>query len=224
MESPATYNLAGRNKQYIRDYRVNYPLVNNYKDGQLDISAEVVNGEGTQVEAVLFDGTNVVTTLNATPSENIAKLSAMVPAAKPWTAETPNLYELLISLKDGNGQVLEVIRQDVGFRTIEIKGGNLLVNGQYIYIKGVNMHEHNDTTGHVIDEALMIKDITMMKQHNINTMRTCHYPQPERWYELCSKYGLYLIGEANIESHGMGYGKESLANRSSLGRSTHVPH
>ncbi|HBL75157.1 MAG: beta-galactosidase [Bacteroidetes bacterium GWF2_42_66] len=203
--------LAGRNKQYIRDFRVTYPLVNNYKDGQLDISAEVVNGEGTQVEAVLFDGANIVTTLNATTSGNTAKLSALVPAAKPWTAETPNLYELLISLKEGNGQVLEVIRQDVGFRTVEIKGGNLLVNGQYIYVKGVNMHEHNDTTGHVIDEALMLKDIQMMKLHNINTMRTCHYPQPERWYELCNKYGLYLIGEANIESHGMGYGKESLA-------------
>ncbi|MDX9882799.1 MAG: glycoside hydrolase family 2 TIM barrel-domain containing protein [Prolixibacteraceae bacterium] len=203
--------LAARNQQYIRDFRVASPLVNKYTDGQLDVSVEVVNGEGMQVEAVLFEGANEVANLKASPVENIAKLSAVVSSAKPWTAETPNLYELLISLKDGNGQVLEVIRQDVGFRTIGIKDGNLLVNGQYIYIKGVNIHEHHDVKGHVVDEETMMKDIFMMKSHNINTVRTSHYPQPERWYELCNKYGLYLIDEANIESHGMGYGKESLA-------------
>ena len=203
--------IAGRNKQHIRDFRVDAPLVNNYTDGQLDVTVELVNGDGTKVEAELFDGAGLVAKLDVVPSENNLKFAATIPSAKPWTAETPHLYELLISLKDANGQLLEVIRQDVGFRTIEIKGGNLLVNGQYIYVKGVNLHEHHDVTGHVVDEETMMKDIYMMKLHNINTVRTSHYPQPERWYELCNKYGLYVIDEANIESHGMGYGKHSLA-------------
>ncbi|MCA1759773.1 MAG: glycoside hydrolase family 2, partial [Bacteroidales bacterium] len=106
---------------------------------------------------------------------------------------------------------MEVIRQEVGFRTVEIKDANLLVNGQYVYLKGANLHEHHDVTGHVVDKETMLKDIYTMKAHNLNAVRTSHYPQPELWYELCNKYGLYVIDEANIESHGMGYGEESLA-------------
>ena len=142
---------------------------------------------------------------------NTIDFASVVEHAKPWTAETPDLYTLFIELKDDKGETIEAIRQDVGFRTIEIKDGQLHVNGKYIYLKGTNLHEHHEVTGHVMDEATMIKDIEVMKAHNINAVRTSHYPQPERWYELCNRYGLYLVDETNIESHGMGYGKRSLA-------------
>ena len=201
--------LLAQNTEHIRDFRVQSPLINNYTDGKLQLAVDVVNGENTTVEAVLLDGENVLTSMQGKGAG--FDMSAEIPAVKKWSAEIPNLYELLITLKDASGQVLEVISQDVGFRTSEIKDGNLLINGQYVYLKGVNLHEHHDRTGHVVDEETMLKDILMMKSHNINGVRTSHYPQPERWYELCNKYGLYLIGEANIESHGMGYGKESLA-------------
>jgi len=138
-------------------------------------------------------------------------LSANIPSAKPWSAENPNLYKLLITLKDKAGKTIEVIRQDVGFRTVEIKNAQLLINGVAIYVKGVNIHEHNEITGHYQNEATMLQDIFQMKSHNINAVRTSHYPEPERWYELCNQYGIFLVDEANIESHGMGYGPKSLA-------------
>ena len=133
-----------------------------------------------------------------------------VPDVKKWSAEIPNLYELIITIKNEEG-IIEVIKQDVGFRTVEIKDATLRVNGEYVYMKGANLHEHNDVTGHVQDKETMLLDIKTMKEHNLNAVRTSHYPQPELWYELCNKYGLYIIDEANIESHGMGYGPESLA-------------
>jgi beta-galactosidase len=128
-----------------------------------------------------------------------------------WTAETPHLYKLLLTLRDAAGKTLEVIPCQVGFRKVEIKEGNLLVNGQRILIKGVNRHEIDPDRGQAITVEGMIKDITVMKQHNLNTVRTSHYPNQPAWYDLCDRYGLYLIDEANIESHGMGYGPESLA-------------
>ncbi|HDR50753.1 MAG TPA: DUF4981 domain-containing protein, partial [Mariniphaga anaerophila] len=140
---------------------------------------------------------------------NVA-FEAVLPKIKKWSAEYPNLYELIITLKNADG-IVEVIRQEVGFRTVEIKDATLQVNGQYVYLKGANLHEHHDVTGHVVDKETMLKDIYTMKAHNLNAVRTSHYPQPELWYELCNKYGLYVIDEANIESHGMGYGDESLA-------------
>lgn len=138
---------------------------------------------------------------------------AVLQNVKQWSAEIPNLYELVISVKNGEN-VVEVIRQDVGFRTSEIKNGNLLINGKYVYLKGANIHEHHEKTGHYVEMETMLQDIKIMKEHNLNAVRTSHYPQPELWYELCNKYGLYLIDEANIESHGMGYGSESLAKDS----------
>ena len=122
-----------------------------------------------------------------------------------WTAETPNLYTLVISLKHTNGDVIEATGCKVGFRTVEIKDKQLMVNGKPILVKGVNYHEHNEYTGHYVPEELMLKDFELWKQYNINTIRTCHYPQQERFYELCDQYGFYVIDEANIESHGMGY-------------------
>jgi beta-galactosidase len=211
--------LMARNPQHIRDYRVSSPLVNNYQDGELKLSVEVVNSAQTTpsvtLEAVLMDGETKVAEINQkiqTGTQPVSVSNSIrIPAAKPWTAENPNLYQLLITLKDETGKIIEVIRQDVGFRTVEIKNAQLLVNGVAIYVKGVNIHEHNDTTGHYQDEATMLRDILLMKSYNINAVRTSHYPQPERWYELCNQYGIFLVDEANIESHGMGYGAKSLA-------------
>ena len=211
--------LMARNPQHISDYRVSSPLVNNYQDGDFKLDVEVVNSAQTTpsvtLEAVLMDGETKVAEINQKIQTGTQPVSVsnsiMVPAAKPWTAENPNLYQLLITLKDESGKIIEVLRQDVGFRTVEIKDAQLLVNGVAIYVKGVNIHEHNDTTGHYQDEATMLRDILLMKSHNINAVRTAHYPQPERWYELCNQYGIFLVDEANVESHGMGYGEKSLA-------------
>ena len=122
-----------------------------------------------------------------------------------WTSETPNLYSLILYLKDNSGKTIEIVSCKVGFRKVEIKGGQLLVNGVPIMIKGVNRHEHDPVTGHVVSEESMIRDIQLIKHFNINAIRTSHYPNDPRWYELCDKYGLYVVDEANIESHGMGY-------------------
>ena len=211
--------LMARNPQHISDFRVSSPMVNNYQDGEFKLEVEVVNSAqntpSVTLEAVLLDGKTKVAEINQviqTAAQPVSVTnSIMVPAAKPWSAENPNLYQLLITLKDETGKIIEVLRQDVGFRTVEIKNAQLLINGVAIYVKGVNIHEHNDTTGHYQDEATMLKDILLMKSHNINAVRTSHYPQPERWYELCNQYGLFLIDEANVESHGMGYGEKSLA-------------
>ncbi len=170
------------------------------------------------LEAILYEAENPVKSLSkeVAPGDNKSVLTFMetIPSVKKWSAETPHLYELILLLKDNEGQVIEALRQDVGFRTVEIRDKLLLVNGQYVYLKGVNLHEHHDVTGHVVNEETMVKDIELMKKHNLNAVRTSHYPQPERWYELCNKYGIYLIDEANIESHGMGYEEASLAKDS----------
>ena len=129
----------------------------------------------------------------------------------PWSAESPKLYELDIFLEDKKCRLIERLSSYIGFRTSEIKDGKLLINGQYVLIKGVNRHEHDPYTGHVISRESMERDIAMMKQMNINTVRTCHYPDDPYWYELCDKYGLYVWDEANCESHAQGYGEKSLA-------------
>ena len=209
--------LMARNPQHIRDFRVTANLDDDYTTGLFRLNAEVtkVSEESlVKVEAHLFDGENLIEHFSAESDNGMISFASKYNNVKQWSAETPDLYNLEIILKDARGEVIEVIRQDVGFRRVEIKGNNLLVNGEYIYLKGVNLHEHHDVTGHVVDEATMLKDIEVMQSHNINAVRTSHYPQPERWYELCNRYGLYVIDEANIESHGMGYGEESLAKDS----------
>ncbi len=211
--------LKARSPQHIRDFRVRSALVNGYKHGQLQVNVDVANvsdiAAPVTVTATLLDGDLAVATVtrqaNTTGPSTVVELKKTVIAAKPWSAETPNLYELVVHLRDEAGKTIEVVRQDVGFRTIEITEQQLKVNGKAVTLKGVNLHEHHDVMGHVVDEATMLEDIRVMKSHNINAVRTSHYPQPERWYELCNQHGLYVIDEANIESHGMGYGKESLA-------------
>ncbi len=220
-----TYLLA-RDKQNIRDFKVIAGLDSTYTNGTFKLEAELVNfnqeDANLTVEAELLDGENAVKSYTKTveladSSQVIAIADDIIPGVKTWSAETPNLYQLLITLKDAEGRIVEVIRQDVGFRQVEIRNAQLLVNGRPIYVKGVNIHEHNEVTGHVQDVETMLKDIKLMKTHNINTVRTSHYPEPEMWYKLCNIYGLYLIDEANIESHGMGYGPESLAKQPEWG-------
>ena len=130
---------------------------------------------------------------------------------KPWSAESPNLYQMEIGIFDRKDNLLEMLSTNIGFRTVEIKDGKLLVNGQYVLIKGVNRHEHDPYTGHVVSREAMEADVAMMKRMNINTVRTCHYPDDSYWYELCDRYGLYVWDEANCESHAQGYGEKSLA-------------
>lgn len=215
--------LKAQNPVHIRDFRVSSPLINNYQDGDFKLMLELANSSDepvpVSVDVKLTQASDIVADLKIklelSPGRDQAIFGQVIDQIMPWTAETPNLYELIVELKDGDGNNIEAFRQDVGFRTVEFINNQLHINGQYVYLKGVNLHEHHDVTGHVVDEETMIKDIKTMKMHNINAVRTSHYPQPERWYELCNKYGLYLVDEANIESHGMGYGEESLAKDTS---------
>ncbi|WP_346862391.1 glycoside hydrolase family 2 TIM barrel-domain containing protein [uncultured Draconibacterium sp.] len=202
--------LKARNKQSLKDFRILSSLDRTYTNGVFDLAIDLANNGELTVEAVLSDNGTVVKEFSETTSSQAVQFSAEIPNVKQWSAEIPNLYELIITLKNADG-IVEVIKQDVGFRTIEIKDAMLHVNGKYVYIKGADLHEHNDITGHVQDKETMLLDIKIMKENNLNAVRTSHYPQPELWYELCNKYGLYIVDEANIESHGMGYGPETLA-------------
>ena len=211
--------LVARNSTHVFDFQIKSGLDGLYKDGIFNADITLRNlGKTTQditVEAKLLDGNAKVLEFskkaNVISGNQSISFDGKLANVKKWTAETPNLYQLVITTKDEAGKIIESLGCQVGFRTSEIKNGKLCVNGVPIYVKGVNIHEHNEINGHVQDLATMIKDIETMKKFNINTVRTSHYPEPEKWYELCDKYGLYLIDEANIESHGMGYGKESLA-------------
>ncbi|MDE6808296.1 MAG: beta-galactosidase, partial [Prevotella sp.] len=185
--------LYARPKQHIQDIVV----TQDYVDGKGVLKVNVNAPKGTTVEQQLTDNSNAEVSLTD---------------VKPWSAETPNLYNLLVTLKKGD-KTLEVVRLRVGFRHIEIKGGQLLVNGQPILIKGADRHELDPDGGYVVSVDRMIEDIKIMKQLNINAVRTCHYPDDPRWYDLCDEYGIYVTAEANIESHGMGYGDRTLAKR-----------
>jgi len=205
--------LHARPKAYIGDFFAKGDLENNYTDGKLDIDVAIASKSEDkneyEVEASLFDkGKEIWTGTSKGVPGSTVKLSRSIPSPRKWTAETPELYTLVLTLKDNSGKGLESVSSQIGFRKVEIKDSQLLVNGVAVRLKGVNMHEHNDVTGHVIDEALILKDIKTMKSFNINAMRTCHYPQQELWYQMCDRYGLYLIDEADIESHGMGYNKD----------------
>jgi beta-galactosidase len=217
--------LYAKNKVSISDFFVKSLLTNNYTDGELSLNVKVRNStskkQKVKVHAELFDAENnrildekfkLVAYTEDQPSQ--ITFSKQLPGIKHWTAETPNLYKLVISLENRKGEILDVVSASTGFRTAEIIDGQFCINGKPVLIKGVNRHEHDEFKGHVVDEKSMLEDIRLMKTHNINTVRTCHYPDDPRWYELCNIYGLYVIDEANIESHGMGYGKKSLAKDS----------
>jgi len=211
-----TVFLHARPKTFINDFFAVGDLENNYNDGllKLAVSLKGASTEGGDfiIDAILYDGGEKVYSdkKDVKLFEGKAEVGFVknFPSVKKWSAEKPNLYSLVLNLKDMNGNILESVSSKIGFRKVEIVNSQLLVNGVAIYIKGTNMHEHSDVNGHVIDEATILRDIRVMKSNNINAVRTSHYPQQELWYEMCDKYGLYLIDEANVESHGIGYDKD----------------
>ena len=196
--------LYARPKLHAADIRLNAALENNYQDGVLNYQVSLKGGK-TDVSITLCDkdGKQVA---QATGAQGVIR----VPRVKAWTAETPYLYKAYITLKNKQGAT-EVIPQRVGFRNVEIKNAQLLVNGQPVLVKGADRHEMDPDGGYVVSLERMIQDIKIMKQLNINTVRTSHYPCDPRWYDLCDEYGIYITAEANLESHGMGYEEKSLA-------------
>jgi beta-galactosidase len=213
-------------KLHIRDFFVKTDFDDDCEDARIILTTKIKNyGEKSansvlgEFELIDADGRTCcfppsITRANQSiePGQE-AELGFEVRVESPhkWSAEDPYLYTALLTLKNDNGDIIEMQSCRVGFREVAVSNGQLKVNGKAIYIKGVNRHEHDPYTGHHVSEESMVADIKLMKQHNINTVRTCHYPDTTRWYELCDKYGLYVIDEANIESHGMGYGDQSLA-------------
>lgn len=209
----------------IRDFFVNAGLDENYQNGILSLKVDLKNHTKNlksgdfQVSYLLFDK-NGKKVASAAQDARINKkedlkldFNAEIPAPEKWTAETPNLYTLAIELKDKKGNTTEAVSGKVGFRKIEIIDAVFYINGVAVLIKGVNRHEHNQFKGHVVSLEDMIREISLMKQFNINAVRTSHYPNDERFYDLCDEYGLYVTDEANIESHGMYYGEKSLAKK-----------
>ena len=222
----------------VFDYEVHAGLDENYENGTFSIDLTVANQSGKvlnreKVSVAIYDGDRQLLQLEKSLKElNVNLLqdnwvspgNYMVPSGKirleaaqplqgiqPWSAENPKLYRLEIKVLNSKGRVMEQLESSIGFRTSEIKDGRLLINGKYVLIKGVNRHEHDPYTGHVVSRESMEKDIALMKQMNINTVRTCHYPDDPYWYELCDRYGIYVWDEANCESHAQGYGEKSLA-------------
>ena len=207
--------LYARPKVHVEDFFINADLKNDFKEGVLSGEVKIASAKGKTLELQLMDpqGKEVRQT-SATMFNNgpfTFRLETLG-TVKSWTAETPNLYTLIMTLKQGD-KVLEVIPQRIGFRHIEIKDGQLLVNGQPILIKGADRHELDPDGGYIVSVERMIQDIKIMKYLNINAVRTCHYPDDPRWYDLCDEYGIYLTAESNLESHGMGYGDGTLAKR-----------
>jgi beta-galactosidase len=206
-------SLYARPRQRVRDFFVHTGLANGYTDADFRLEAELYNAsrkpEDVEFHVQVLDGGEAIFTgnrgLTLEPGGNPVDMGQVLPAVRPWSAEIPNLYTLLMELKDGSGTTLEAISRKIGFRSVEIANGRFMINGELVKLKGANLHEHHQETGHVIDEDTMLEDIRLMKAANLNAVRTSHYPFPERFYELTSEHGLYVVDEANIESHGYGY-------------------
>ena len=206
--------LHARPQTHLADIQINAGLKDRYTTGVLAVTLNVAqlgktNFQGTAKFALSRNGkptasATVPIKVNAQDTTPFTWHKAL-PGVKTWTAETPDLYQLDIALLDQNNQVLEATKLEVGFRDIRIEEGLVKVNGKDLLIKGTNRHEHHPETGHVIDRATMEEDIRILKAHNFNAVRTSHYPNHPYWYALCDRYGLYVVDEANIESHGMGY-------------------
>ncbi|UJH92954.1 hypothetical protein LZ575_09345 [Antarcticibacterium sp. 1MA-6-2] len=213
--------LYARPKVHFYDLFVKSPLKNNFRDGALSFEIDLWNrtmedqGEN-EVRVTLRDAAGTLlytenkktTGLKRKNGKTVLKFSEDLPNVKAWSAETPYLYDLAISLLSPSGEVLESINQKVGFRTYEVVGNQFLVNGKPVLFKGVNRHESHPETHHVVTEEQMLTDIRIMQELNINAVRLSHYPNDPRWYELCDEYGFYVIDEANIESHGLYYDPE----------------
>ena len=205
----------------ILDYFAHPDLDKNYKNGVFSVDVKLKNytdaAKNQTLEVTILDKSGKKVFSKSAKSNIAAKgisdliLSGNVSSPLKWTAETPNLYTMVLTLKDGNN-IIESTSHKIGFRKIEIKDGQVLINGKKVYFKGVNMHEFNANTGQVVNKEIMMRDLQLMKELNINAVRTSHYPQPPLWYKLCDEYGIYLVNEANQESHGLGYGSENVAN------------
>ena len=217
LSGPARENyLYARSKEHrLLDVRVETELKNNYKDGALNITAKLQGNTLAYFGLYDPDGKEVIVTGTDNVKNGVAKYQLRVKNVRKWSAETPNLYTLVVSPIQNGGMYspYEIIQVKVGFRKVEIKNKQLLVNGQPVLLKGANRHEMDPDAGYNVSEQRMIQDIMMMKRLNINAVRTCHYPDDPRWYDLCDKYGLYVVAEANQESHGFQYGDDAAAKK-----------
>ena len=223
-----------RPQTYVRDFFAKGNLKDNYTNGNLELDILMnklasADAQKYKLQVNLYEKNNPVRPLS---SETISLLAASgtdslhyekrIPQVKKWTAETPDLYILTLNLLDQNGKCIESLANRIGFRTSEIKNGQLLINGVAVKLKGVNRHEFDPVKGHVISRELMLQDVQLMKQNNINAVRTCHYPNDPYWYELCDEYGLYVVDEANIESHGMGYDPDRTLGNNPVWKNAHI--
>ena len=217
LSGPARENyLYARSKEHrLLDVRVETELKNNYKDGALNITAKLQGNTLAYFGLYDPDGKEVIVTGTDNVRNGVAKYQLRVKNVRKWSAETPNLYTLVVSPIQNGGMYspYEIIQVKVGFRKVEIKNKQLLVNGQPVLLKGANRHEMDPDAGYNVSEKRMIQDIMMVKRLNINAVRTCHYPDDPRWYDLCDKYGLYVVAEANQESHGFQYGDDAAAKK-----------
>ncbi len=205
--------MYARPQSRIEDFRIYTTLDSEYKNAKFAVEVDVINPETKYLETRLVDenGKAIIKDKIALSDADAYSKEYDVKNPKKWSAEIPNLYTLYLTLSDKDGNVIETIPQKVGFRSVEIKDRQLLVNGQPVLIKGANRHEMDPSTGYVVPLERMIEDIQIMKKMNINAIRTSHYPDDPRWYDLCDKYGIYLVAEANVEGHGMMYGPHPLA-------------
>jgi beta-galactosidase len=197
----------------VRDFFIHPDLDTNYTNGLLNLDVEINNQTGNSRDLALSatiytaDGRkfkSVSKNLTVDKVETVNLDFKKVGKVNIWSCETPYLYTMVIELTDADGKLIETRSARFGFRKVEIKNSQLLVNGKAIEVHGVNLHEHNQLTGHTVDRETMLQDIRLMKQNNINAVRMSHYPQTTQWYDLCDEYGLYLVDEANVEAHGMG--------------------
>lgn len=213
--------LYARNKVHIRNVEITPDLTDQYKNGKLAVKLDFLNNADPDLKHYKVSVSLLDSTGKSAGSANVAlndsaafkDISIKIKHPHQWTAETPYLYTVITTLKDKSGNVVEVIPQKTGFRKIEIKNSILYVNGKAVLIKGTDRHEMDPITGQYISHARMEQDIRIMKENNINAVRNSHYPNDPYWYELCDKYGIYLVDEANLETHGMGYGENSLSKK-----------
>ncbi len=204
--------MYARPAAHVQDLHITAGLTNNYTDGTLSVKLNAVQAAGKTLTFTLTDadGRQIWQSEQQLKGKETGAFGTQVKAPKLWSAETPYLYTLITTLSDKNG-VIESIPQKVGFRSVEHKGNQILVNGKAVLFKGADRHEIDPDGGYVVSLERMIGDIQMLKKFNFNAVRTCHYPDDPRWYDLCDQYGIYLVAEANFESHGMGYGDRRLA-------------
>lgn len=207
--------LYARDKRCVEDVRLTPSLTENYTQGELAVALQLSKAaRGAQVEVTLSDAAGVqVASAKAAVKGATLDLRLDAGAVQLWSAEVPTLYNVAVDLKAADGSLIERIPLRVGFREVKMMDGQLCVNGKPILVKGANRHEMDPDEGYLITTERMVQDIRLLKEHNFNAVRTCHYPDDPRWYDLCDAYGIYLVAEANIESHGMGYGERTLARR-----------